>query len=371
MLLIIFLCLFAQCHSASTISESPGAILFDISTAYFAAHPDRLKRVNGGELLHKACRFGKLNFIKLLREHQDVVEIPIKVYGEGLLIAIEESQPHVARYLIDDCQLLNLMPTNWSILHIANPFHVTLLTSALYRDNVEVATLLLDRVTNKYELDNAFWTGKLNFVCQLGYTEIVKLILPHKKFDKVEEYIGALIEACKHGHFEIVKLLLVRNILLQVDGTPGPVSIPASIACANKHFDVFKLFLCSPLWVGKCLYWPEEYKRNDLFIIQVKGNEPSPIIENFKVVEKGDMEVLDWALLCACVRSNLAVLSLLLPLLQRYASFSDGLELSESILKALLWSSIQWRDRLVPIEIAQYMNWLMVTPLIERYRLPV
>ena len=160
----------------------------------------------GDTSLHRACRFGWLEIVKVLLVQEKIeVNTGNKTQASPLFIACQENYWEVAALMLADPR--------------ADP--------------------------NQSKIDGA---TPLFMACQQGHMEVVSLLLadPRVDTDKPREN-GAtpFFQACQQGHQEVVSLLFVDP---RVDPN-RPINdgaTPFFVACQNGHKEVISLLLADP-----------------------------------------------------------------------------------------------------------------------------
>ena len=74
----------------------------------------------------------------------------------------------------------------------------------------------------------------MDVVCELGHTEIVKLFLHDRRIDPTYDNFSALDRACADGHIAIVRLLLEDTRMKRENYGPRCLRVRIRIGCARR-----------------------------------------------------------------------------------------------------------------------------------------
>ena len=187
--------------------------------------------------LHRACRFGHLEIVKVLLAREKI-EVNKGNKGDAgpFSLACQEGHKEVVSLLLTDPRI---------DLNKANKKEVTPFYVACQNGHKEVVSLLLadPRIDpNKPQNEGA---TPLNMACQEGHKEVVSLLLADPRVDPNEpanEGATPLNMACQEGHKEVVSLLLADP---RIDPNKSNRNSTTSffIACQEGHKEIASLLL--------------------------------------------------------------------------------------------------------------------------------
>jgi len=160
----------------------------------------------GDTSLHRACRFGWLEIVKLLLA-QEKIEVNKGKKGDAspIFIASQEGHKEVVSWLLADPRINPNKPRDTG----ATPFYI-----ACECGRREVVSLLLadPRVDPNMAMNNG--TTPFSVACQEGHPEVVSLLLADSRLDPNKPDNGQstpLWQASQYGHLVIVQHLLASE----------------------------------------------------------------------------------------------------------------------------------------------------------------